>query len=721
MRAIPRLSPLQTLPERDWRAAVFLTFTFDPGFFETTVLPSVLPIASDPQEDADRFFSQADAAVRRVPMVVVADAAVAGRSRRLPYDLLLVRRRTFHPKVTILCGARTILVRVASGNLTAGGYGQNAELFSEIELDPTIESHHAPLVDLLDLLTEVEHDLPEVTAQWVDVRRTITAVAAPGGLHRATSSACRILYARRTTAERPARSLIDQAWELLPAAAEIRRIGVLAPFYERDAGADQDDLGLLGDLRARAGDQVPFDLGCPYDQGEPLPMCAARDHTPGWWQVRPDAGDADQRWDFLATQVVARSGRITYVHKDDVRHVISQPNFTEVAKHGRLLPLPSPELHLPAKALLDLAQTGPVALWLHPTVIHNGEKMVRHQPLHAKALALVYSDDGAIRTLILTGSANASRRAWLDSPDAGGNAEAVMATLHDGEVTIRDLDPDLTFCPLDLVQMSERTFPQRQPDPAAGVVSAILSASAAELTITWSGNRPRVPWCLRYRDAVVAESPVAPEDRTVISGFPYHPGVLTLILLVGSAAGEIPITVSDPVALPGPVPTTGLFLEDLIRMLGRSASLETLQERRRNQPPDFAAADPHLGERLRPNDIFHAWWSLAEQLADPGTTPRVTRMLLDGPTGVRRTWQAMTAGVAAGRMDAAERWLFGAELVREMRAIRLTDAPEADEQARLIACLIDDIAGACAQVVFDPAPPWLARIADFYGVAHGHG
>ncbi len=109
--------------------AAFTTYTFDPRFFEDTVLATVLELRADPQEDLARFLEEARAGVIQTPVVVLADGSVRGPGRRIPYDLLEIDRRVFHPKVSLLLFEHVARLSVGSGNLTESGYGGNSEVF----------------------------------------------------------------------------------------------------------------------------------------------------------------------------------------------------------------------------------------------------------------------------------------------------------------------------------------------------------------------------------------------------------------------------------------------------------------------------------------------------------------------------------------------------------------------------------------------------------------
>ncbi len=158
-------------------AAVFTTFTFDPGFFELEVLPVLF----------DRSFSRIDA-VRRVQLEtalretdvavyydrtgLVADAQPA----TLDFRRIDVRRRTgcFHPKVALLLTEkdvpgegdevlteRSLVVAALSANLTRAGWWENVEAGHVEEISDADARGVAWRDDLLRLLRMLRDVAPE--------------------------------------------------------------------------------------------------------------------------------------------------------------------------------------------------------------------------------------------------------------------------------------------------------------------------------------------------------------------------------------------------------------------------------------------------------------------------------------------------------------------------------------------------------------------------------
>ena len=102
---IPIDTPLDRLMAgtRSCLGATFLSYTFDPTFFEEEVLSTLLGIMSDPEEAPRAFINEATHKLQQVPVTVMVDPGHLQGGKRLPYDLLPARReRIFHPKLTLI-------------------------------------------------------------------------------------------------------------------------------------------------------------------------------------------------------------------------------------------------------------------------------------------------------------------------------------------------------------------------------------------------------------------------------------------------------------------------------------------------------------------------------------------------------------------------------------------------------------------------------------------
>jgi len=155
---------------RSVRAAVFTTFSFDPGFFEINVLPLLFDQSFHQADKVRRL--QLEGALRGVEAIAVyydrralsQDAEPA----QLEYGRLDVSRNhgCFHPKLVLLLVEEedeandvqtSLLVSIQSANLTRAGWWENAEC-GHIEEIPSseISDHRIPFRrDLMALLRQV--------------------------------------------------------------------------------------------------------------------------------------------------------------------------------------------------------------------------------------------------------------------------------------------------------------------------------------------------------------------------------------------------------------------------------------------------------------------------------------------------------------------------------------------------------------------------------------
>jgi hypothetical protein len=251
--------------------AVFCSYTFDPIYFEDHVLRAVLRLSGDPDEDAGRYHEEARAALRESPVACFVDASVRTPGRRLPYDLHLVRTRTFHPKVYLVLYEREARLAIGSGNLTRAGLERNTELFFHRGLRYDVPSDAA-------LLRSVDAFFTACAALCVGECRELAQVLAVLRAYVATTP---------TTDGPPEVTFVETfthsglAWldKAIPADATIDRVGVLAPFFERDDLAVADDqTGLASVLtelvRLRPRSRPSLELGVPWED-TPLARPAA--------------------------------------------------------------------------------------------------------------------------------------------------------------------------------------------------------------------------------------------------------------------------------------------------------------------------------------------------------------------------------------------------------------------------------------------------------------
>jgi hypothetical protein len=165
-----------SIRDRRVRVALFTTYTFDPGFFELNVLPVLFDQAFS-QPDKVRRLQLEDALSKVDEVAVYYDRSALVQSAapgRLDYRRIDVRRATgcFHPKVTLVLvdnppnedadptspPTQSLIVMVASANLTAEGWWENVECahIEEIHDKDVAESRQAFRRDVLYFLQRIE-------------------------------------------------------------------------------------------------------------------------------------------------------------------------------------------------------------------------------------------------------------------------------------------------------------------------------------------------------------------------------------------------------------------------------------------------------------------------------------------------------------------------------------------------------------------------------------
>lgn len=144
--------------ERPFREAVFLTFTFDPRFFETQLLGKIRSTGA--------------------AVTVLTDANIFAPDPRsllaagIQYTLgVAATHNAFHPKLCVLAGEQRALLGIGSGNLTTPGWHANDELLTIVEADST---RGTPLLvaQVADFLKNLPGVVPMGPAAAAGLQRT---------------------------------------------------------------------------------------------------------------------------------------------------------------------------------------------------------------------------------------------------------------------------------------------------------------------------------------------------------------------------------------------------------------------------------------------------------------------------------------------------------------------------------------------------------------------
>lgn len=702
--------------------AAFCTYTFDPVFFEETVLRAVLELECDPSEDALRFHEEARAALQEIPIAVIIDGSVQAGGRRLPYDVHLVRNRTYHPKVYLVLYESEARLAVGSGNLTRSGIEQNTELFFVRALRYDQPAHARMLRDAAEFLrrsqkrSHTEGTQLSMLLKTLENRIGATEIDEDAPVDASFVSSF-------------GAGLIAQIHSALPERATITRIGVLAPFYEQDDAHAADSAegldSVLADLCALRATAKEFevDVAVPWDDSPVAPP----EH------IDPVSFDADQLWawrkreqdrDFVeylsifeatTNRVRARDASGAVKHLD--------PALVDKAVRERALwPVKTPTVWAPKKILHALSRSFAVQLWLHPTA--QLAPTLQRRPLHAKLFTITTRERAKTFTYVLMGSANASRSALGRAVKERGNVEAGVLMRFDDEVRLRELLPSLVAYRLDAVSLLERPAIERGADLSTWIREVVHDAARRTLEVEWSdrGPAPLDRWEIRYCDRVILHGEGAPTERSIATEFDLAAASAEVHFRVGDREWPVPIRVLDLAALPvNPVLAT-LGLRELLAVLGRRIGHEQLTtvHHARGRAGVDTVLEALFGDGFGPTDVFKAWWGIAEDLRRSSTIAAF-RTKLHGPLGARRVWEQLLAQSDAA-LSRDEVWFYGCELLRELRAITWPEGADRDDKRALLNEFVEGVRNELVALT----PPrtkhaWIDAVAKFYEIGGDHG
>lgn len=703
--------------------AVFCTYTFDPAYFEDHVLRTLLRLQGDPEEDAARYHEEARAALRDTPVACVVDASVRRPGKRLPYDQLLVRERTFHPKLILVLYEQDARLVIGSGNLTQPGLTQNTELFFSRRLRYDASSDAALLRQTDEFLGQVMGLVASPGSLLAQVRETLTRRLGHGAAPATNSGTdARLVSTFRT-------ALLAQLDSALPGDAQLLRIGVLAPFFEKDdEAAGSDEAGLGSVLRSlaglRKGRDVVMDVGLPWEDAPLAPgpkEVRLADNLGVLWASRDqlEDGDAVQHKIFYVRLDSIGPRTISYRDHHGEGRRVARDVVDEAIKERSFWPIQRPQVFAPRRILERIGTEHTLNLWLHPAATLSPQGRPCRRPLHAKLFLITYKTRRGTRTLVLLGSPNASRAALAHPVEDGGNVEVGVLSVLDGAVSLQDVLPSLTLVDAAQVDFLERQFPVAQPDLSAWITDAVHDAAARTLEVQWAaqGPAPLGSWTLRYNERELVHGEGPPLTPTLLTDFELSRATAELILIAGDGEWTVPIRVMDLAALPINTMLAALDLRELLALLGRRVGVERITTLRAARGADGvnAVLEAIFGEGFGPTDVFKAWWGIAGELAAPLTVSGFRHRLV-GPTGVETVWTRLREE-AGGRVSSDEVWVYGCELLRTLCSVSLL--PGADTAFKQ--ALLDEVcAGLRIQLAnMRPAAdghPWIDAVTRFYGV-----
>ncbi len=700
--------------------AAFCTYNFDPAFFEEQILRAVLKVRSDPDEQALAFHEEARAGLQATPVAVIGDASMCRAGRRLPYDLLLVRARTFHPKLALVVYETHARVIIGSCNMTRHGYDENVELVFARDLRYDNTADVATLRELDAFFDQSVALVPRRGSQLRLVQEALRArlgTAAPGG---EVDRDYQVLHPF-------GRSILDRLFDLIPSGATITRVGVLAPFFERDdseVGERDAMTSLLTSLmerRASAG--AILDIGASWIDaalapapGAVPPIDSGLGGLWAWSTTEKTAEGNVERIDYLVPLSLGKA-QLAYVDARGEKRRCDREDTLAGVETRRLWPVGRPTLRLPTQIVTHLQTRFELKLWLHPSTTLDEKGKVARRALHAKLFVIATKTRGKERTYVLMGSPNASRAAMLRSVEQNGNVELAVAAVVEGAHALVDFVPTLVLAPLDRVQMVEAEQTALEPDPSAWILDAVHDAAAKDLTIEWAKEAPSPlgAWTLSYAGKQLAHGDGPPAEPTVVLPFELLPTSAELKLAAGGREVSVQIRVADLAQLPVAAGLGALGLRELLALLGRRVGTERLATiiAQRGQGAADAMLEAIFGEGFGPIDVFKAWWGIAWELEQSLSVPAF-RHRLTGPIGARMVWQRLRDEAGKGH-GVDETWVYGCELIRALRRANVPAGPDQPTKVALVGEL-------CAEIETDLSAiqpkaegrAWLDAVTSFY-------
>lgn len=710
-----RLNPLDWLDgDEHPLAAAFCSFTFDPEFFENHILRAALRLRFDPVEEPRRYHQEARAALQQIPVATIVDARMRPPGHRLPYDLLEVGGTIFHPKLALLLFEDHARLLIGSGNLTRGGYGDNAELW--FHHDASYDGDAGVLLALRGFLERVQAHCRNEGTQLDLILEMLSA-----RLPRGTSQSRVALLSSYEGA------LLDQFRALVPDDARLVGAGVLAPFFETD-DVQASDLGTLDAVLNALTDDVdgPVDVGFVWDPS-PLRTETPLDHLEDAvgklcvWSLQDEDGSPST--EYLTLRSVTER-QINYLDQHGRNRRWDRSDAEEAMQTGDFGPVGQIDVFAPAHLVQSLNARRRVDFWLHPSWQYVDGRPCR-RPLHAKLLLLNLVVGKKRSTLALVGSPNPSRAALLRGATEGGNVELAVAFMLEGHLTLRDLCTEIVHAPLDQMTLRERTYPVGDPNLGLWIESAVHNAGERSLTIEWAkeGPAPLPTWDLKYLDRSLSRGNGPPSQPFVIANFDLSPASCEVRLCTNGHAFTVPITVRDLSALPVDASLAELSLQELLALLGRRIGKERLGTLRgeKGQAGSQIALEAIFGEGFGPTDVFRAWWALEEDLSSPRTTLGGFRLQLEGALGCRAIWtrllESLEAADERARLSPDEAWFYGAELRRTLGRIEVPDGPDSRAKKELLNAFLKDLDASLRPHAPDVGrAPWIAAVTNHYAL-----
>jgi hypothetical protein len=251
---------------REWKHALFTTYTLSLSYFESEILPSLL------RAGCSDIWVVADAEGYR-------SSLLERRSMRVGHDYHLIpvalQNGVFHAKSIYLSSDAGDLLLVGSGNVTFAGHGRNLEVFEALASEEQSDIF-AEFAAYLEALRNRD-DITFARIDWID-DFAARALSASGTTKSSPSLKRRLVH----SVNEP---IIEQLPELLSEYGTCTAVTVMSPYHDPDGLSLARLSVLLGD--------APVSVSVPLANPEksPFPFAAASSWPVPASPVRPTMAD----------------------------------------------------------------------------------------------------------------------------------------------------------------------------------------------------------------------------------------------------------------------------------------------------------------------------------------------------------------------------------------------------------------------------------------------
>ena len=247
--AVPSIADI--LQIREWKHALFTTYTLSLSYFESEALPSLI------RAGCSDIWLIADAEGYRSSLLERHSMRVGHEYRLVPAAL---SNGVFHPKSIYLSSDEGDLLLVGSGNVTFAGHGRNLEVFEAL----TPETHGTAFADFASYLEAMRarDDIAFARTEWID-DFAARALGASGS----SEGPVRLLHSLTD-------AVIKQLPIILAEHGPCSSVSVMSPYHDPDGLAvkrlSEELNGVPVSVAVTGKDTSPFPFAAAFSWGVPI-------------------------------------------------------------------------------------------------------------------------------------------------------------------------------------------------------------------------------------------------------------------------------------------------------------------------------------------------------------------------------------------------------------------------------------------------------------------